>query len=194
METMAELRRSLRDMKDFTITCGKLHPAERQEYVHIKWQDEEPRFNKGIISPIDGKSMESLANIKTHQRLEYKANGKVIRWTEVFYLQKDQYPNGLNNHSSHNRLTERLARAFCLALCQSLCLLKEDGMTKLALRVILDGQKMEFLAGSNGQRLPAPYQDCLNQSLTSVVRSNSHYQGLAACQLELIFYILEDTS
>ncbi|CAM4732570.1 unnamed protein product [Leuciscus chuanchicus] len=194
METMGELRRSLRDMKDFTVTCGKLHPAERQEYVHIQWQDEEPRFNKGIISPIDGKSMESLTNIKTHQRLEYKANGKLIRWTEVFYLLKDQHPNGPTNHTSHNRLSERLARAFCLALCQSLCLLKEDGMTKLALRVILDGQKVEFLAGGNGQRLPAPYQDCLNQSLMSVVQSNSQYQGLAACQLELIFYILEDTS
>ncbi|XP_016150828.1 zinc finger FYVE domain-containing protein 9-like [Sinocyclocheilus grahami] len=140
METMAELRRSLRDMKDFTVTCGKLHPAERQEYVHIQWQDEEPCFNKGIISPIDGKSMESLTNSKTHQRLEYRASGKLIRWTEVFYFLKDQHPNGLN-HTSHNRLTERLARAFCLALCQSLCLLKEDGMTKLALRVILDGQK-----------------------------------------------------
>uniref|UniRef100_A0A8C1WP82 Zinc finger, FYVE domain containing 9b n=1 Tax=Cyprinus carpio TaxID=7962 RepID=A0A8C1WP82_CYPCA len=165
MEALADLRRSLRDMKDFTVTCGKLPPAERQEYVHIQWQDEEPRFNKGIISPIDGKSMESLTNIKTHQRLEYRANGKLIRWTEVFYLLKDQHPNGLNNHTSQNRLTERLARAFCLALCQSLCLLKEDGMTKLALRVTLDGQK-----------------------------SNSQYQGLAACQLELIFYILEDTS
>uniref|UniRef100_A0A8C1WTN3 Zinc finger, FYVE domain containing 9b n=1 Tax=Cyprinus carpio TaxID=7962 RepID=A0A8C1WTN3_CYPCA len=194
MEALADLRRSLRDMKDFTVTCGKLPPAERQEYVHIQWQDEEPRFNKGIISPIDGKSMESLTNIKTHQRLEYRANGKLIRWTEVFYLLKDQHPNGLNNHTSQNRLTERLARAFCLALCQSLCLLKEDGMTKLALRVTLDGQKMEFLAGSNGQRLPDPYQECLNQSLTSVVQSNSQYQGLAACQLELIFYILEDTS
>lgn len=54
--------------------------------------------------------------------------------------------------------------------------------------------QVEFLAGGNGQRLPAPYQDCLNQSLMSVVQSNSQYQGLAACQLELIFYILEDTS
>uniref|UniRef100_A0A8C1JKS2 Zinc finger, FYVE domain containing 9b n=1 Tax=Cyprinus carpio TaxID=7962 RepID=A0A8C1JKS2_CYPCA len=142
MEALADLRRSLRDMKDFTVACGKLPPAERQEYVHIQWQDEEPRFNKGIISPIDGKSMESLTNIKTHQRLEYRANGKLIRWTEVFYLLKDQHPNGLNNHTSQNRLTERLARAFCLALCQSLCLLKEDGMTKLALRVTLDGQKV----------------------------------------------------
>lgn len=36
-----------------------------------------------IISPIDGKSMESISCIKAHQRLEYRASGKVIRWTEV---------------------------------------------------------------------------------------------------------------
>lgn len=36
-----------------------------------------------IISPIDGKSMESITCIKAHQRLEYRASGKVIRWTEV---------------------------------------------------------------------------------------------------------------
>ncbi len=52
MEAMADLRRSLRDMKDFTVTCGKLPPAERQEYVHIQWQDEELRFNKGLETNI----------------------------------------------------------------------------------------------------------------------------------------------
>lgn len=52
MEAMADLRRSLRAMKDFTVTCGKLPPAERQEYVHIQWQDEEPRFNKGLETNI----------------------------------------------------------------------------------------------------------------------------------------------
>lgn len=52
MEALADLRRSLRDMKDFTVTCGKLPPAERQEYVHIQWQDEEPRFNKGLETNI----------------------------------------------------------------------------------------------------------------------------------------------
>uniref|UniRef100_W5LH80 Zinc finger, FYVE domain containing 9b n=1 Tax=Astyanax mexicanus TaxID=7994 RepID=W5LH80_ASTMX len=186
METMLELRRALRDMRDFTLTCGKLQQSDRQEYVHIQWQDEEPRFNK-IISPIDGKSMESISCVKTHQRLEYRANGKVIRWTE-----REEQSNGPNANANHNRLTERLARAFCLALCQSLSLLKEDGMTKLALRVTLDGQKMEFLAGSNGQALPLHYQDSLNQSLRAVVQSVSQRHGHAALQLELIFYILED--
>ncbi|GAA6102474.1 zinc finger FYVE domain-containing protein 9 [Tachysurus ichikawai] len=192
METMLELRRALRDMRDFTLTCGKLHQSERQEYVHIRWQDEEPHFNKGIISPIDGKSMESITCIKAHQRLEYRASGKVIRWTEVFFLQREEPYNGPNSYAHHNRLTERLARAFCLALCNSLSLLKEDGMTKLALRVTLDGQKMEFLAGSNGQPLPLHYQDSLNQSLSAVVQSVCQRHGHTALQLELIFYILED--
>ncbi|KAK3532972.1 hypothetical protein QTP70_006214 [Hemibagrus guttatus] len=192
METMLELRRALRDMRDFTLTCGKLHQSDRQEYVHIRWQDEEPRFNKGIISPIDGKSMESITCIKAHQRLEYRANGKVIRWTEVFFLQREEPYNGPNSYAHHNRLTERLARAFCLALCNSLSLLKEDSMTKLALRVTLDGQKMEFLAGSNGQPLPLHYQDTLNQSLSAVVQSVCQRHGHTALQLELIFYILED--
>uniref|UniRef100_A0A3B4C5A6 Smad anchor for receptor activation-like C-terminal domain-containing protein n=1 Tax=Pygocentrus nattereri TaxID=42514 RepID=A0A3B4C5A6_PYGNA len=192
METMLELRRALRDMRDFTLTCGKLQQSDRHEYVHIQWQDEEPRFNKGITSPIDGKSMESITCLKTHQRLEYRANGKVIRWTEVFFLQREEQSGGPNANGNHNRLTERLARAFCLALCQSLSLLKEDGMTKLALRVTLDGQK--FLAGSNAQPLPLCYHDSLNQSLTAVVQSVSQRQGHTALQLELIFYILEDIS
>ncbi|XP_062869594.1 zinc finger FYVE domain-containing protein 9 [Trichomycterus rosablanca] len=192
METMVELRRALRDMRDFTLTCGKLQQSDRQEYVNIQWQDEEPSFNKGIISPIDGKSMESVSCVKAHQRLEYRATGKVIRWTEVFFLQREEQSNG--NHANYNRLIERLARAFCLALSQSLSLLKEDGMTKLALRVTLDGQKMVFLSGSNGQLLPLCYLDSLNQSLTSVVLSLCQHHGYTALQLELIFYILEDIS
>ncbi|XP_026862721.2 zinc finger FYVE domain-containing protein 9 isoform X2 [Electrophorus electricus] len=142
METMLELRRALRDMRDFTLTCGKLHQSDRQEYVHIRWQDEEPCFNKGIISPIDGKSMESITCVKTCQRLEYRATGKVIRWTEVFFLQKEKQVNGHSRDANQKRLTEQFARAFCLTLCQSLCLLKEDGMSKLGLRITLDGQKV----------------------------------------------------
>lgn len=36
-----------------------------------------------VISPIDGKSMESISSIKMFQKSEYKENGKIIRWTEV---------------------------------------------------------------------------------------------------------------
>lgn len=36
-----------------------------------------------VISPIDGKSMESITSVKIFHGSEFKANGKVIRWTEV---------------------------------------------------------------------------------------------------------------
>lgn len=39
-----------------------------------------------VISPIDGKSMESISSTKMFQKSEYKENGKIIRWTEVHVL------------------------------------------------------------------------------------------------------------
>ncbi|XP_030647724.1 zinc finger FYVE domain-containing protein 9 [Chanos chanos] len=194
METMAELRRSLREMKDFTITCGKIDQSDRQEQVHIEWLEEDPPLNKGIISPIDGRTMESVSSLRSHQRSEYRANGKIIRWSEVFFLRRDQQANNPSNHSNYSHLTERLAWAFCLALCRDLRLLKEDGMAKLALRVTLDSQKANYQAGSNGQPLPAQYRESLDRSLTPVLQSSSYQKGKGVLELELIFYILEDVS
>lgn len=39
-----------------------------------------------VISPIDGKSMESITSVKIFHGSEFKANGKVIRWTEVQHM------------------------------------------------------------------------------------------------------------
>lgn len=50
----------------------------------------------------------------------------------------------------HSRLTEHVAKAFCLALCPHLKLLKEDGMTKLGLRVTLDSDQVRILASKAG--------------------------------------------
>lgn len=100
-------------------------------------------FSHRIISPIDGKSMESISSKKLFQKSEYKENGKIIRWTEIFYLQRGEHGKGdMPETAEHNRLTERIARAFCLALCPHLKLLKEDGMAKLGLRVTFDPQEV----------------------------------------------------
>ncbi|XP_012677053.2 zinc finger FYVE domain-containing protein 9 isoform X1 [Clupea harengus] len=194
MESMVELRRSLREMKDFTVTCGKLDQSDNQECVYIQWLDQEPRFNKGISSPIDGKSMESITSIKMFQKSEYRANGKVIRWTEVFFLQRDKQANGPANPTSYSRLTERLARAFCLALCSYLKLLKEDGMAKLGLRVTLDTQRTDYLAGSNGQALPSQYMKILDSALMPVIQAGALQRGEGPLEMEFIFYIQENIS
>lgn len=65
-----------------------------------------------------------------------------LRFPQVFFLQSDDQPNSLSDPADHSRLTENVARAFCMALCPHLKLLKEDGMAKLGLRVTLDSDQV----------------------------------------------------
>lgn len=190
-ETMDSLRQALRDMKDFSITCGKADQEENQELVHIQWTEDDHNFNKGVISPIDGKSMESITSVKIFHGSEFKANGKVIRWTEVFFLQSEDQPNGLSDPADHSRLTESVARAFCVALCPHLKLLKEDGMAKLGLRVTLDSDQVGYLAGSNGQPLLPQYLRDLDSALIPVIHSGACQLSEGPVVMELVFYILE---
>ncbi|NWW33775.1 ZFYV9 protein, partial [Panurus biarmicus] len=46
-ENMDSLRQALREMKDFTITCGKVDAEDPQEHVHIQWVEDDKNFNKG---------------------------------------------------------------------------------------------------------------------------------------------------
>lgn len=190
-ETMDALRQALRDMKDFTITCGKADQEESQDTVHIQWTEDDHNFNKGVISPIDGKSMESITSIKIFHGSEFKANGKVIRWTEVFFLQSEEQPGGLSDPADHSRLTESVARSFCVALCPHLKLLKEDGMAKLGLRVTLDSDQVGYLAGSNGQPLPPQYLSDLDSALIPIIHSGACQLSEGPVVMELVFYILE---
>lgn len=61
---------------------------------------------------------------------------------QVFFLENDDQHSCLSDPADHSRLTEHIAKAFCLALCPHLKLLKEDGMTKLGLRVTLDSDQV----------------------------------------------------
>ncbi|XP_047645073.1 zinc finger FYVE domain-containing protein 9 isoform X2 [Phacochoerus africanus] len=191
-ENMDALRQALREMKDFTITCGKADAEEPQEHIHIQWVDDDKNVNKGVISPIDGKSMESITSVKIFHGSEYKANGKVIRWTEVFFLENDEQHSCLSDPADHSRLTEHVAKAFCLALCPHLKLLKEDGMTKLGLRVTLDSDQVGYQAGSNGQPLPSQYMNDLDSALVPVIHGGACQLSEGPIVMELIFYILEN--
>uniref|UniRef100_A0A8C7AJU0 Zinc finger FYVE domain-containing protein n=1 Tax=Neovison vison TaxID=452646 RepID=A0A8C7AJU0_NEOVI len=191
-ENMDALRQALRDMKDFTITCGKVDTEDPQEHIYIQWVDDDKNVNKGVTSPIDGKSMESITSVKIFHGSEYKANGKVIRWTEVFFLENDDQHSCLSDPADHSRLTEHVAKAFCLALCPHLKLLKEDGMTKLGLRVTLDSDQVGYQAGSNGQPLPSQYMNDLDSALVPVIHGGACQLSEGPIVMELIFYILEN--
>ncbi|KAG5286898.1 hypothetical protein AALO_G00020130 [Alosa alosa] len=189
-ETMEELRQALKDMKDYSIPCGTIE-LENQKHVHIQWTEDDHNFNRGIISPIDGKSMESINSINIFHGAEYKANGKVIRWTEVFFLQKEDQSYFLSDPIEHSRLTENVARAFCMGLCPHLTMLKEDGMVKLGLRVTMDSDKVGYLVGSNGQPLLSQYLSDLDSALIPVIHGGACRLNKGPVVMELIFYILD---
>ncbi|XP_072276855.1 zinc finger FYVE domain-containing protein 9 [Pyxicephalus adspersus] len=187
-ESMDALRQALREMKDYTITCGKADSEDNQEHVYVQWVEDDKNFNKGVISPIDGKSLESVTSVKISHGSEYKANGKIIRWTEVFFLESEEQQSGLSDPADHSRLTENVAKAFCLALCPHLKLLKEDGMTRLGLRVTLDSDQVGYQAGSNGQPLPARYTHDLDSALVPVIHGGTCQLSEGPVSMELIFW------
>ncbi|XP_051867952.1 zinc finger FYVE domain-containing protein 9-like [Pristis pectinata] len=193
-ETMDSLRQAIREMKDFTITCGKTDAEEPQEHVHIHWTEDDKNINKGLISPIDGKSMDEIASVKIFHGSEFKTNGKVIRWTEVFFLQSEEQPSDLSDPADHSKLAENMAKAFCLALCPHLKLLKEDGKSKLGLRVTLDSDQVGYQTGSNGQPLPSQYMNDLDSALVPVIHGGACQLSEGPVVMELIFYILESFS
>ncbi|CAL8326231.1 unnamed protein product [Arctogadus glacialis] len=157
--------------------------------------EDDHNFNKGclhsVISPIDGRSMESITSVKVFHGSEVKSNGKVIRWTEVFFLQSEDHPGALGDPADHSRLTENVARAFCTALGPHLKLLKEDGMAKLGLRVTLDTDQVGYLAGSNGQPLLPQYLGHLDSTLIPVIHGGACQLSEGPVVMELVFYILE---
>uniref|UniRef100_A0A8B9BT66 Zinc finger FYVE domain-containing protein n=1 Tax=Anser brachyrhynchus TaxID=132585 RepID=A0A8B9BT66_9AVES len=85
-ETMESLRQALRNKEDFNITCGKVDAEGLKEYVDICWVENEEKTNKGILSPVDGKSMEGTQSEKVPHSRDFEREGKVLKCTEVEYL------------------------------------------------------------------------------------------------------------
>lgn len=51
VDTMVEIRRSLREMKDYTVTCGRLDQPESRELVCLQWMEEKCTVNRGLVLP-----------------------------------------------------------------------------------------------------------------------------------------------
>ncbi|XP_048451128.1 zinc finger FYVE domain-containing protein 16-like isoform X2 [Rhincodon typus] len=191
-ETMEGLRRALREKRDFQIICGKLDPDDTKEFVNIQWVDGDEPVNKGVLSPIDGRSMKDIPSIKMLQENVFETDGIVVKCTEVFYLQRNHDPLSPTIPAAQSELTEEIASACCVALCPHLKALKEIGINKLSLRVSLEIDKVEYQAGSSGQQLPQHYMNDLDSALIPVIHSGSSYASSGPLEMELFFFILEN--
>ncbi|XP_060692355.1 zinc finger FYVE domain-containing protein 16-like isoform X4 [Hemiscyllium ocellatum] len=191
-ETMEGLRRALREKRNFKIICGKLDPDDRKEFVNIQWMDGDEPVNKGVLSPIDGRSMEDIPSIRMLQENVFETDGITVKCTEVFYLQRNHDPLSPTIPAAQSELTEEIASACCAALCPHLKALKEIGINKLSLRVSLETDKVEYQAGSSGRQLPQHYMNDLDSALIPVIHSGSSYASSGPLEMELFFFFLEN--
>ncbi|KGL82038.1 Zinc finger FYVE domain-containing protein 16, partial [Tinamus guttatus] len=186
-ETMESLRQALRDQKDFRITCGKMDAGDLKEYVDICWVENEEKTNKGIVSPIDGKSMEGTQSEKVLQGGDFETEGRIMKCTEVYYFQKDLE---LSSPIPH-QFAKEIAIACSTALRPHLKTLKDNGMNKIGLRVSIDSDMVEYLAGSGGQLLPQNYLNELDSALIPVIHGGMSDPTSLPLEMELIFFLIE---
>ncbi|XP_047910291.1 zinc finger FYVE domain-containing protein 16 isoform X1 [Anser cygnoides] len=186
-ETMESLRQALRNKEDFNITCGKVDAEGLKEYVDICWVENEEKTNKGILSPVDGKSMEGTQSEKVPHSRDFEREGKVLKCTEVYYFLKDHEltsPVPL-------QFAKEIAIACSTALCPHLKTLKNNGMNKIGLRVSVDSDMVEYLAGSGGRLLPQYYLNELDSALIPVIHGGMSDPTSLPLKMELVFFLIE---
>ncbi|XP_037386710.1 zinc finger FYVE domain-containing protein 16 [Talpa occidentalis] len=188
-ETMDGLRLALREQKDFKITCGKVDAVDLREYVDICWVDSEEKGNKGVISSVDGISLQGFPSEKMKLEADFENDEKIVKCTEVFYFLKDQ---DLSVSATPYQFAKEIAMACSAALCPHLKTLKNNGMNKIGLRVSIDTDMVEFQAGSEGQLLPQHYLNDLDNALIPVIHGGTSNSTNLPLEIELVFFIIEN--
>ncbi|CAO2593002.1 Zinc finger FYVE domain-containing protein 16 [Lemmus lemmus] len=187
-ETMDSLRLALREQKDFKIPCGKADAVDLREYVDICWVDSEEKKNKGVISSVDGISLEGFPSEKIKLEADFETEEKTLKCTEVFYFLKNQDISVL---SASYQFAKEIAMACSAALCPHLRTLKNKRMNKIGLRVSIDTDMVEFQAGCEGQLLPQHYLNDLDSALIPVIHGGTSNSSVPL-EIELAFFILEN--
>uniref|UniRef100_A0A671MSF5 Zinc finger FYVE domain-containing protein 16-like n=1 Tax=Sinocyclocheilus anshuiensis TaxID=1608454 RepID=A0A671MSF5_9TELE len=188
-ETMEGLRQALRDQTDFQIPCGKADSDETRENVNVRWVDWTAPVNSGVISPVDGRSLEGVSSVKIQQDSEFEMDGQTIRCTEVFYLLKSSDVSLSAVLTSSAQFQREITTASCAALCPHLSVLLANGFNSLALRVSTDSDMVEYQAGSGGHLLPQKYLNDLDGALIPVIHGGSSCVPHQAMDMEFFFYI-----
>ncbi|XP_043920161.1 zinc finger FYVE domain-containing protein 16 isoform X2 [Protopterus annectens] len=191
-ETMDALRQALQEKKDFDIPCGKADACESREYVNICWTSGKADVNKGVTSPVDGKSLHGMQCVKMLQEMEFETDGKLVRCTEIFYLPKEQGAHGSSISATCLQFAKEIATACSAGLCPHLRTLKTRGMNKLGLRVSTNADIVEYQMGSGGQLLPQHYLNDLDSALIPVIHGGNLDTSSLPLEMEFVFFIIEN--
>ncbi|XP_024084635.1 zinc finger FYVE domain-containing protein 9 isoform X2 [Cimex lectularius] len=186
-ESMTNLRAALRDMKDYTISCG----PNDEETVHLQWCADDTNFNIGVKSFIDDKPFDGVPSIRVHNGTDYPGidQKKIIRWTEVFIL-KSEEGSKATDPLDISRVSESIASATCMALVPMLDSLADANLTPLAIRATIHPENVGYEAGSCGAKLPSVYMNRLDEELIRVLHQAAMSSHDSPAVLELVFRIM----
>lgn len=186
-ETLQNLCKALRGKKDHKIICSKTDTGEVEKCVDICWVEDEDQRVKGILSPVDGLSMEGTLSEKMFHNRNSEGTGKALNCTKVYYF--------VNNYELANPIlpvfADEVASGASAALCPHIRSLKDSGMNKIGVRVSVAADMVEYTAGSEYCLLPQNYLNELDSTLVPVIHSRMLHPGSLPLKLELLFFIVE---
>jgi MAD (mothers against decapentaplegic) interacting protein len=217
-ETIEKLKQALQAMKPFRIECNKTLQSseiipEANDIILIEWYKEDLFINKNINSPIDNNSMCGINSIRLfNNSYDYMNETKLIRLTEIFIIRMLEDTSSVIETSFNlNRFVDSCSQSFCLALITLLddlvnetsLLINSNNKTstskyddsgnsffKLALRVTVNRDVVEYQIGSNGVQISdEKYLSNLDNELIPLLHQVNNY-NIDMC-LELFFYVLD---
>ncbi|XP_067937820.1 uncharacterized protein [Watersipora subatra] len=190
-EALDEFKVKLQNMQEYTVTCSRTDEGkEPNEQVRIVWIDDYKDYNIGVVSPVDEFPMDGVVSLRVKSFNDLTRDSYTIRWTEVFFVQVDESRLTVDA-TEITQFSETVANSTCCALAPFLSLLYQQGMKKVALRVTLGPEQVEYISGSMGSRLTAEVMNSLDGELVPVLHSAASAITDSLLVLELIFHILE---
>lgn len=184
-DSMVSLRNSLREMKDYKISCG----PNDEETVVLQWTADDINFNIGVKSCIDGKPLDGVPSIRVHNGTDHPGSSKIIRWTEVFILQTEE-DSKATDPIDISRVSESLARATCIALVPELDSLSKVNLSTIAVRANIHPDNVSYEAGGLYSKLPSHYMNLLDEELVPVIHQAAISSQDTPAILELVFRIM----
>ncbi|CAH1391923.1 unnamed protein product [Nezara viridula] len=184
-DSMVSLRNSLREMKDYKISCG----PNDEETVVLQWTADDINFNIGVKSYIDGKPLDGVPSIRVHNGTDHPGSSKIIRWTEVFILQTEE-DSKATDPIDISRVSESLARATCIALVPELDSLSKVNLSTIAVRANIHPDNVSYEAGGLFTKLPSHYMNLLDEELVPVIHQAAISSQDTPAILELVFRIM----
>ena len=89
--------------------------------------------------------MDGIESLHIPNATDYVGEHKVIRWTDVFFIQNLDGGSAKWEPVDLSKLADTLSNATCIALTPHLDQLKEAALTKIGLRVNIETEKVNYL-------------------------------------------------